>query len=319
MPAVLDAPIAAPYAPAERNGADSAPPGLFEKAVCLVLSLSKLGNRRTLSTALVEVDADKELISVKKTLLSSSELKAIEHFDAEIRRFLVSRCLPSLFAAGTYLVPIPLVEEVDARLVGLSETRDRLVNDFAAVYPALVAEARGRLRSAFSYQDYPCPEDLTSSFRMQWRYVAFSVPGRLEGISAHLFHKEQEKAARLWQEALEEVRTLLRSHLADMVHHLVERLGSNGPDGKPKIFKSSLVTNLTTFLETFDARNLSDDTELAEVVGRARSLLGGVDAQGIRSSQELRSSLCTGFAGLQTTLDSLVVTKPVRAFNFADE
>jgi len=331
MNAVLDPPMADIVTPAARNGAgtstniSTATPtspstsGLFEKAVCLVLSLRKPGNRRTLPASLVEVDADKEMISAQKTLLASEHLKAIAHYDGEIRRYLYSRCLPSLFMTGVYLVPITLVEEVEAKLATFSATREQLVQAFIDAYPQLVESARGRLRSAFSEKDYPSPEHLKRSFKMEWRYVAFSVPGTLQTISTELFYKEQEKASQQWQEALEEVRGLLRTHLAEMVHHLVDRLSKPGEDGKPKVFKNTLVSNLTTFLDTFDARNLTDDTELAAVVTKARGLLGGIDAQTLRTSEALRSSLCTGFAGLKETLDSLVIAKPMRAFSFDDE
>lgn len=50
---------------------------LSERALCLALSLSKPGNHRKLSASLVEVDADKELISAQKKLLSSEHLKTI--------------------------------------------------------------------------------------------------------------------------------------------------------------------------------------------------------------------------------------------------
>lgn len=319
MTAVLDPPMADMVTPAARNGAGTTAPGLFEKAVCLVLSLRKPGNRRKLPASLVEVDADKDLICAQKTLLASDQLKAIAHYDGEIRRCLYSRCLPSLFMAGVYLVPIALVEEVEAKLATFSATRDHLVDAFIDAYPALVENARGRLRAAFSEKDYPSGEHLKMAFKMEWRYVAFSVPGSLQTISSELFHKEQEKASLQWQEAMEEVRGLLRTHLAEMVHHLVDRLSKPSADGKPKVFKNTLVTNLTTFLDTFDARNLTDDTELAEVVAKARGLLGGIDAQTLRTSDALRSSLCQGFSGLKETLDSLVIAKPMRAFSFDDE
>ena len=91
------------------------------EAVCLVLSLRKIGNRKKLPSSLVEVDADMDLISAQKTLLSSEQLKAISHYDGEIRRYLYCRCLPSLFMSGVYLVPIALIEEVEAKLSSFLE------------------------------------------------------------------------------------------------------------------------------------------------------------------------------------------------------
>jgi len=296
-----------------------APPVESEKAICLALSLRKPGNTRKLSASFVEVDADKELISAQKTLLSSEHLKTIDHYDGEIRRYLYSHCLPSLFKDGVYLVPIGMVEEVEAKLNAFAEKRQQLVLAFLEVYPALIEDAKNRLRAAFSLSDYPPAERLERMFRMEWRYVAFSVPGTLRTVSKELFKKEQEKAANAWTETLEEVRTLLRTHMAEMVSHMVERLSGNDSKGKPKVFKNTLVSNMTEFLNAFDARNLTDDAELAQIVSKARHLLSGVDAQTLRTSQALRTSLRDGFCTLQGTLESLVIARPSRAFSFTEE
>jgi hypothetical protein len=292
---------------------------LSEKAICLALSLRKPGNHRKLSASLVEVDADKDLISAQKMLLSSEHLKTIDHYDGEIRRFLYNTCLPSLFKDGIYLVPIALIEEVEAKLTAFADKRKQLVAAFLDAYPALIEDAKTRLRAAFNSGDYPLTERLEMSFRMDWRFVAFSVPGTLKTVSRELFRKEQEKAANAWAETMEEVRTLLRTHMAELVKHMVERLSGTGKDGKPKVFKNTLVTNLTEFLNAFDTRNLTDDQELSHIVTRARELLSGVDAQTLRTSQALRNSLRDGFCTLQGTLDTLVIARPSRAFSFTDE
>ncbi len=291
---------------------------LFEKAVCLGLSLHKLGNKRKLPLALVEVDADKEMISAHKTLLACEQLRAVDHYDGEIRRYLYTKCLPAMFQAGVYLVPIDSVMEVEEKLAGFAGKRLQLVQAFKEAYPILIQEVSSKLRAAFNPKDYPPEETLDQAFRMEWRYVAFSVPGTLCSISKDLFCKEREKAELQWQEALEEVRTLLRTHLSELVSHLVSRL-ETGKDGKPKVFKNTLVTNLTQFLESFETRNITDDKQLSAIVAEAKDLLNGVDAQTLRTSQAFRGSLVAQFSNLKETLDTLVIVKPTRAFSFDDE
>ena len=147
-----------------------------------------------------------------------------------------------MFMSGVYLIPIALVEEVEAKLVSFAAKREQLVDAFVEAYPAQVQDAKQRLRSAFSANDYRASERVKMLFGMEWRYVAFSVPGRTHTVSRELFKSEHEKAARQRQEALEEVRARLRTHLSEHVNHLVERLTSPGPDSKPKTFKNTLVT-----------------------------------------------------------------------------
>ena len=342
MTTTLEAPTASKTTKVEKNGAPlpielsivhlqepasisppaipaTATPDLFEKAICLAVSLRKPGNRRKLSASLVDVDADKDLISAQKILLSCEHLKTIDHYDGEIRRYLYTRCLPSLFKEGVYLVPIGMVEEVEAKLNAFADKRKQLVGAFVTAYPSLIEEAQKRLRAAFNPQDYPSSERMEANFRMEWRYIAFSVPGTLKTVSHEMFRKEQEKAQQQWAEALEEVRALLRTHLSELVQHLVDRLSGNDKGAKPKVFKNTLVTNMTEFLETFEARNLTDDMELASVVKRAKELLSGVDAQTLRTSTALRASLHEGFSDLKGTLDTLVVSKPTRAISFEVE
>ena len=314
-----------PLAPPEADDtvpaimADIQPPSametLFERAVCLTLSLKRPGNHRRLSTALVEVDADKELISARKTLLHSEHLTNIVRLDGEVRRFLYSRGLPSMFRDGIYLVPVPLVEEAEVRLAQFKVQRRELAEAFADAYPMLIEQAQGRLRKAYNPADYPPVEEVRQAFTMEWQYVEFSVPGSLNIVSRELFCAAREKAERQWTEALDEVRILLRTNLSDMVSHLVERL-TPGADGKMKVFKRSVVGNMTEFLQLFDARNLSDDRALASVVEQARRLLTDVEPEEIRASKRTRQSLRDGFTELKATLDGLVTERPMRAFHF---
>src|ERR1700691_3676436 len=81
---------------------------LVRKTVCIKVRLSMMGNTRKVSTAHVEVDADKDLLRVSKHLLDSAELKAIARFDGEIRRYLYNLCLP--FEIGIHLLPIAALE-----------------------------------------------------------------------------------------------------------------------------------------------------------------------------------------------------------------
>ena len=124
---------------------------LARKTVFVKLHLGLLGNSRKVSSAQVEVDADKNLIRVSKTLLDSPELQAIRRLDGELRHYLYDMCLP--FEAGIHLLPIGLIETVDARLHEFEANREELVEVFFAAYPRLCEEAAGRLRTLYNPLD----------------------------------------------------------------------------------------------------------------------------------------------------------------------
>jgi hypothetical protein len=90
---------ALPILDIQEPGAD-----LARKTVFIKLHLGLLGNSRKVRSSQVEVDADKELIRVAKTLLDSFELQAIRTLDGDVRRFLYDTCLP--FEVGIHLLPL---------------------------------------------------------------------------------------------------------------------------------------------------------------------------------------------------------------------
>lgn len=69
-----------------------------------------------------------------------------------------------------------------------------------------------------------------------------------------------------------------------LVSHLCERLAGSD-DGLPKVFRDSVVSNLTEFFERFRHLNVSSSQELDQLVERARQVVRGVEPKHLRDSQ----------------------------------
>lgn len=284
---------------------------LAQKTVCLKVHLGLIGNSRKVSNSQVEVDADKQLIRVSKTLLDSVELQTIKTLDGEVRRYLYDNCLP--FESGIQLVPLPQIENVDQKLREYTQKRLELVEAFVGAYPGLCEQAAARLRTLYNPNDYPSVDIVRSHFTFTWRYVSFGVPGQLKEISARIFEDEREKAARMMSEASSEIQQVLRAAMGEMVAHLRDRL-TDLADGKPQRIRESTVQKLRNFLDTFDFRNVTDDAELKEQVEKARQLLGGVSTDAIRNTAELRTRIKDGMAEIAQRLDTMVADRVGRKF-----
>ncbi len=292
---------------------------MMDRAICLSLRLRRFGNSRKLSSEAVEVDADKRLIGVRKRLLEGDELRAITRMDSSILGYVYSRSLPSVFRDGIYLVPVELVQEVDEKLSEMAREREALVEAFCSVYPSLIEDAASRLRSVFDPRDYPSVETIRETFGFEWLYVDLGVPSGLKGVSRSLWLKESEKQKKLWEEAMGEVRQVLRAQLQALVEHMVDRLSGKNEDGKPRIFRDSLVRNMEDFLATFDARNITDDADLKGLVEKARRLMQGVGPALLREAPTVRETVAQGFERLQTAMDGMMIERPSRAIRFDDE
>lgn len=291
-------------------------PDLARRAVYVKVHLGFFGNTRKVNNALVEVDADKALVRVSKTLLDSQELKAIKTLDGEIRQYLYNMCLP--FEPGVLLLPLPLIETVDMKLREFEENRNSLVMSFVEAYPELCKQAAERLRGIYNPLDYAPVETTVSKFTFTWQYVSFGVPDQLREISSRIFQTEREKAAQVMAEASSEVQQVLRAALAELVENLRDRL-KDEPGARPRRLRDSTVQKLRDFLDTFDFRNVTDDLELKEQVEKARALLSGVNTDAIRNTAELRRKVKEGMSEIAGTLETMVNSGVRRKFCFEED
>ena len=296
------------------------PPGgnILDRAVCLSVELHRLGTKRKVSSQQIDTDADRDMIHVSKDILESEALKAIQKLDGEIRKYIAVRCLPSLFRSGVYLLPIDLIQEVDMRLQTFTMERQMRVDAFMGEYRETANAAEFRLGSLYNAQDYPSESKVRAQFYMVTRYLTFSTPGQLRAVNPALFERETQKMQQQIASATEEITGMLRSAMAELVDHLIDRL-SPEPGGKRKVFRDSLVGNVKDFLEVFQARNIADDRALADLVTQAERLLDGVDAGDLRDSAKLRERVTVGFQSIKATLDGMLVTAPSRKVVFDEE
>lgn len=323
----------------ERPTAERRTASIFEKTVALKLSIGRLGTRRKvgksvikgreekaleqdgvpMAHAVVEVDADRDMVHVAKDILESDELKKISSLDSEIRKYLADLGLPSpIFKGGVSLIPLDLVRPVDRRLAMYQDERAALVEAFLAVYPTKQQEARERLGNLYSPTDYPPMDRVRAAFAVSVQYLSFGVPGTLESISADIYEREQEKARAQVAEATEEIIGVLRGAMKDLVDHMVERL-SPGADGKPRTFRNSLVRNFTEFLGNFNARNITGDVQLGDLVDQARALLQNVRPDTLRDNRHVRQHVQQGMQQLQGALDGLMVTRGTRMITLDED
>lgn len=286
---------------------------LDDKSVCMIVDFNKIGNSKRVATAAIEVDADKTMLRVNKSLLDSPEFDAIKQHDGYTKRWLYTRSLPSLFKSGIFRIPNTLLVEVDEYLQERSKERAKLVKTFVASYPERVAEALHSLRVLGAASDYKSPEEAATEFSLTWRYIAFSVPDSLKAIRKGLFERENKKTEKLFIEANAEIQNMLRESMAGFVDSLVSKL-SDKSDGKAKRIHQSKLDKMADFIATFDARNIVDDVQLKALVVKARDLMKGVDTDKLKDSDGVREKVKVGFEKIKKQLDGMIVDKPSRRF-----
>lgn len=311
---------------------------LYEQTILFSLSMSKLWTRRHVSGQDVEVKSkednevqttrrrtrrqtteaaseeekpDEAMLFVSKDILVSEELQAIQRHDMQIRNYLWSRSFPSHFRRGVYLIPFNLANDVYARLEEFKEQRQELIEEFLSVYPEKVKEAEKRLKALFDPEQYPSVADLRRHFKMTWSMHTQGPPETLKKLKGNIWEKELKKAKEAAEQAREEIIKLMRAEFAELIAHAVDRLTPDA-DGKPKIFKNSMVGHMEEFISLFDAKNIGNDKDLAGLVKKAKGLVSGINIDDLREDKDYRKQIAQGFTQIKASLDPLVEKRPSR-------
>ena len=133
----------------------------------------------------------------------------------------------------------------------------------------------------------------------------------LQQLSPELYQQECRRVQARFDEAVQLAEQAFTEELAKLVSHLTERL-SGQEDGKPKVFRDSAVENLGEFFERFRHLNVRSNEQLDGLVAQAQRTIRGVEPQQLRDNSSLRQHVATQLAGVQATLDGMLVDRPRR-------
>lgn len=334
-------------AEAVRVAGGDAAQDLMERTVILHLTLGGLGTKKKVKRSAVRVrkagrvetadedqgpeavlpivpsvdplgDPDQAFVHVTKDIIHSTELQNVRKQTHAIRKFIASNSVPSFLRGGMYLVRVDAIEEVDRHLSRMRGTLRGLIELFVAAYPGLISEAQAKLGALYRPEDYPTVDQVRAAFTWDLRLLTFSTPSTLQHISQALFERERVKLAHSIESAAEDIKVLLRQQAREILDHMVDRL-TPGEDGKPKVFRKSLVGNAVEFLRSFNARNVVDDRELAAIMGQVGSMLDGVDAGELRKQEGLREAVRARATEIRTRLDEMVTERPKRDITLDEE
>jgi len=282
---------------------------MFEKGCLVQLSASVWRAARKIKTEqLSEMDVSREWLSATKKLVDPDSLKPLNKVVNASRSYLAGVTLPFPIH-GMEFIPKEMISKVDEKLESFKADFQGAEETFLASYDNLREVAVVHLGNLFSEFDYPV--DVKKKFGFTWRFIILDVPNGNFGVLApEVYEREKEKFIRTMEEARELAVESLREEFAGMVQRITERF-SNGHEAKPKIFKNGTIQNFYEFFETFKERNIFKDEQLAELVDRAREILGGRSADSIRSDEQTKEQIGKAMKDVEASMAE-ILTMPRR-------
>ena len=210
---------------------------------------------------------------------------------------------------GIRLVKQDDIEKVDGQMAQLREELDEAVEGLDRHYGELKVAARQRLGTLYSEQDYPA--SLRDLFAMSWDFPSLEAPAYLAQLNPALYEEECRRVKSRFDEAVRLAEETFTAELAKLVSHLTERL-SGSEDGKPKVFRDSIVENLTEFFQRFRQLNVRSSEQLDNLVDDAQRVIRGVEPQALRDNAGLRQHVASEMSRVQSVLDGLLADRPRR-------
>ena len=207
---------------------------------------------------------------------------------------------------GQFLVPIASQDKIYTAIEQFASERQDLLDEFGESWDLIVEEAKKKRGVFFNADDYPSFKSVRERFTHDFRFISNKVPDELKRMSLEIYQKEFNKRMVDCAGAANEIQLALREGFLGLLQHFTDRLGVDEETGKPKRFNEKRITDIRDFLETFQQRNLTGDTELASICEKAQLLLTDVDAATIRSDADTRASLKKAFDGLTEATNELI-------------
>lgn len=273
-----------------------------------------------------------------KKLIKSATYEALCRELTDIKAWCIERSMPSFFRAGMFVVKkdqVGVIEkEINRRLEALRKPLNAAKDDtearlerFLAAYPADVETSRtaavkkGGLGPLFVESDYPTVDELRKLFNLDWNWLNMGVA---ENLPDELKEREGEKFKRRLMDAAQDIENALRSEFAELIKHAQERL-TTAPGEAPKVFRESLIGNLTQFIETFNSKDVFGDERLAGVVAKAKAVLLDdknevkYTPDALRKFANKREEARAEFAKISEELAGMIEEKSQRRFDLTED
>lgn len=178
-----------------------------------------------------------------------------------------------------------------------------------AEYDRMKADARDRLGRFYNPADYPA--EVRGLFGVEWDFPAVEPPSYLMRLAPDVYRQEQDRVAQRFEEAVRLAEQAFAAEFAKLVSHLTERLRDEA-GGERRVFRDSVVGNLTEFFDRFRRLNVRSNQDLDGLVARAQDLVRGVAPQDLREDAGLRQHVAGEMAVVQSQLEGMIVDRPRR-------
>ena len=284
-------------------------PSISTAAMLVELSIGTWTGRKLDKRASQDVtsqnNADKGVANVHKKLLGDcAELDAVQKFTANARNVHYACTMP-WSDTGLRLLPTTQYFKYHAEMTSLQSEYQRLVQAFLDAYSWEIQNSQLKLGALFNADEYPTADSLTSKFRFKMNYMPLPDAGDWR-VS---IGDETEQALRSQYEGY--YATQLQAAMGDVwrrAHDALTKMSERldyADDTTRKVFRDSLVSNVTDIIELLGACNVTNDPVMATAQRDLDEAMRGITPDALREDPYLRAETRRKVNEVRKTIDNL--------------
>ena len=241
-------------------------------------------DRKASDHVAVHHDADTDAGRYTKRLLPKAAFAALTRAVSAARTAHYDNTLP-WDDQGKRLLSVDNFDDYTATLDGCIERMVGARTRFVEGYDGHVARARVTLGRLFDPDDYPPKEALAHRFRIRTHVTPVEDAGHF------LARLGADDAARVRRDIERDVEARIHDALGDLyrrlgsaVERVSERLGE-GDDGKPLVFRNTMIEHLRALVDVVPRLNLFGDAHLARLCEEVKERIAAVEPDMLRPSR----------------------------------
>ena len=268
-------------------------PTLASSAMLVELNISNWAGRKKDKRASVDVTitnhADKGVANVTKKLLAhNDDLKAIQTHVTAMRNLHAAMTMP-WSNSGLRLLPTAQYFKYVQAMSDMVNEFWKLVNEFLVKYNDAVIDVQLKMGDLFSRDDYPTVEALERKFNVGINYMPLPDAGDFRvDIGNDALREAKAQYADFYTKQFDTAMNDVWTRLHKALTNMSERLDYGSKEDK-KVFRDSLVGNVTGMIELLRVCNVNNSTQMSAMADKLEEAMSGVTPDALREDEYFRA------------------------------
>jgi len=277
---------------------------IFDLGTLLQFETHSWQARKGIPQAIKErMTKETDWVSGYKRLIKKERLQGINSVITSVRNYVWDISLPFPIKSVNF-VSNQITEEADIKLRAYMKMLKKEVDLFAKDYDKWINESEKALKKdgLFNKEDFPM--NVRNRYLIEWRWFDMTIPS---GITDEMYKIESDRIQTMMDETRHNCIIAMREGFGELVTHLADTMNGKASGEKRRVRPESLE-KFNNFFDTFKYKNIFCDSQLQNMVTKAKDLLADITPKDLRNDQSLSKLISQELNGIKEEITNATET-----------